>query len=45
MNKDVQNFIIQREMERKFSFLIKEHYGYILEELFESCKILILQYL
>jgi hypothetical protein len=35
INKDVHNFIIQHDMGRNFSFLIKELYRYILEEMFE----------
>jgi hypothetical protein len=36
---DVHNFIIQHDMGRKYSFLIKELYRYTLEEIFErkSC--------
>ena len=34
-NKDVHNFILQHDMGRKFSFLIKELYRYILEDMFE----------
>jgi hypothetical protein len=35
VNNDVHNFIIQHDMGRKYSFLIKELYRYILEEMFE----------
>jgi hypothetical protein len=35
INNDVHNFIIQRDMGRNFSFLIKELYRYILKEMFE----------
>jgi hypothetical protein len=34
-NNDVHNFIIQHDMGRNFSFLIKELYRYILEDMFE----------
>jgi len=34
INNDVHNFIIQHDMGMKFSFLIKELYRYILEEVF-----------
>ena len=35
-NNDVHNFIIQHDMGRNFSFLIKELYRYILEDVFET---------
>ena len=35
INNDVHNFIIQHDMGRNFSFLIKELYRYILEDMFE----------
>jgi hypothetical protein len=35
LSNDVHNFIIQHDMGRNFSFLIKEIYRYILEEVFE----------
>jgi hypothetical protein len=35
VKNDVHNFIIQHDMGRNFSFLIKELYRYILEEMFE----------
>jgi hypothetical protein len=35
MNNGVHSFIIQHDMGKKFSFLIKELYRYILEEMFE----------
>jgi hypothetical protein len=35
INNDIHNFIIQHDMGRKFSFLIKELYRYILEDIFE----------
>jgi hypothetical protein len=35
VSNDVHNFIIQHDMGRNFSFLIKELYRYILEEMFE----------
>jgi hypothetical protein len=35
INNEVHNFTIQHDMGRKFSFLIKELYRYILEEIFE----------
>lgn len=35
INNDVHIFIIQHDMGRNFSFLIKELYRYILEEMFE----------
>lgn len=35
INNDAHNFIIQHDMGRNFSFLIKELYRYILEERFE----------
>jgi hypothetical protein len=35
INNDVHNFIIQHDMGRNFSFLTKELYRYILEEMFE----------
>ena len=38
-NNDVHNFIIQHDMGRNFSFLIKELYRYILEEMFEKNQI------
>lgn len=34
-NNDIHNFIIQHDMGRNFSFLIKELYRYILEDMFE----------
>jgi hypothetical protein len=34
-NNDMHNFIIQHDMGRNFSFLIKELYRYILEDMFE----------
>ena len=34
-NNDVHNFIIQHDMGRNFSFLIKELYRYILEEMLD----------
>ena len=34
-NDDLHNFIIQHDMGRNFSFLIKELYRYILEEMFD----------
>ena len=36
INNDVHNFIIQHDMGRNFSFLIKELYRYILEDIFEK---------
>jgi hypothetical protein len=35
VNNDVHNFIIQHDMGRNFSFLVKELYRYVLEEMFE----------
>ena len=35
VNNDVHNFIIQHDMGRNYSFLIKEMHRYILEEMFE----------
>jgi len=35
INNDVHNFIIQHDMGRNFSFLIRELYRYILERMFE----------
>jgi len=35
INNDVHNFILQHDTGRNFSFLIKELYRYILEEMFE----------
>jgi hypothetical protein len=35
INDDVHNFILQHDMGRNFSFLIKELYRYILEDTFE----------
>ena len=35
VNDDVHNFIIQHDMGKKYSFLIKELYRYIMEEMFE----------
>ncbi|HKI09989.1 MAG TPA: hypothetical protein VKA09_16480, partial [Nitrososphaeraceae archaeon] len=35
VNEDVHNFIIQHDMGKKYSFLIKELYRYIVEETFE----------
>ena len=35
LSNDVHNFIIQHDMGRNFSFLIKELYRYKLEEMFE----------
>ena len=34
-NDDIHNFILQHDMGRNFSFLIKELYRYILEDIFE----------
>jgi len=34
-NNDVHNFIIQHDMSRNFSFLIKELYRHILEDIFK----------
>ena len=34
-NKEVHNFILQHDMGRNFSFLIKELYRYILEDMFQ----------
>jgi hypothetical protein len=36
INNDIHDFIIQHDMGRKFSYLIKELYRYILEEMFEK---------
>jgi hypothetical protein len=33
---DIHNFIIQHDMEKKFSLLIKELYRYIIEEMFDG---------
>ncbi len=35
VNDDLHKFIIQHDMGRKYSFLIKEFYRHILEEMFE----------
>jgi hypothetical protein len=35
INNDVHNFILQHDMGRNFSFLVKELYRYILEDMFE----------
>lgn len=35
INSDVHNFILQHDMGRNFSFLVKELYRYIFEEIFE----------
>jgi hypothetical protein len=35
INSDVHNFILQHDMGRNFSFLVKELYRYILEDMFE----------
>lgn len=35
VENDVHNFIIQHDMGRKYSFLLKEIYRYIVEEMFE----------
>jgi hypothetical protein len=35
LSNDVHSFIFQHDMGRNFSFLIKEFYRYILEEMFE----------
>jgi hypothetical protein len=35
INDDVHNFLIQHDMGRNFSFLIKELYRHILEQMFE----------
>jgi hypothetical protein len=35
VNDDMHNFIVQHDMGRKYSFLIKELYRYIVEEMFE----------
>lgn len=35
VNHDAHNFIIQHDMGRKYSFMIKELYRYIMEEMFE----------
>jgi hypothetical protein len=40
VNHDAHNFIIQHDMGRKYSFLIKELYRYILEEIFERRRVL-----
>ena len=36
VNNDIHDFIIQHDMGRRFSILIKELYRYILEEMFEK---------
>jgi hypothetical protein len=36
LNNDIHNFIIEHGMGKKYSFLIKELYRYILEEMFET---------
>ena len=35
INNDIHDFVIQHDMGRKFSFLIKELYRYIIEDMFE----------
>jgi hypothetical protein len=35
INNDVHNFILQHDMGRNFSFLVKELYRYILEDMFK----------
>lgn len=39
INNDIHDFIIQHDMGRKFSYLIKELYRYLLEEMFEKNQI------
>ena len=38
VNKDIHDFIIQHDMGRKFSILIKELYRYVLEEMFKKIR-------